>query len=156
MADSGTEPSPAIGTLLDVLADWRQARDGDAAITGLPDAAAWPELPALTGLHALAGTLRNRGHVRRALAPAPIDAGPLNSGALVLRMFRLMHAQSPGYLQHFTAYVDMLAALHALERTPEPAATGQKSAGTRPARKRAKPRAARRAVHPPAGEPQAD
>lgn len=157
MDGSGPERPPAIGALLDALADWRHARDGDAALTGLPGEAEWPELPALARLHALAGTLRNRGHVRRALAPAPGDAGPLNSGALVLRMFRLMHAQSPDYLQHFTAYVDTLAALQALQQsTAADATAGHGSAGTRPARKRAKPRPARKAMRPPAGERQAD
>lgn len=153
----GSEPPPAIGALLEALANWRHARDRDAAVTGLPGDAEWPELPALTGLHALAGTLRNRGHVRRALAPAPGDAGPLNSGALVLRMFRLMHAQSPDYLRHFTAYVDTLAALQVLQQAPATdTAAGHGSAGTRPARKKAKPRPARKAMRPPAGKPQAD
>lgn len=154
--DDGAKPPSAIGGLLDALSDWRQAREADAAVTGLPRAAQWPELPALTGVHALAGALRNREHIRRALAPAPADTGPLNSRALVLRMFRLMHAQSPDYLRHFTAYVDALAALQALQQRPAvPADAAYGSAGTRPARKRAKPRPARKAVRPPAGGPDA-
>lgn len=153
MHEGSKQPS-AIGGLLDALADWRQAREADAAVTGLPGAAQWPELPALTGIHALAGALRNREHIRRALAPAPADAGPLNSRALVLRMFRLMHAQSPDYLRHFTAYVDALAALQALRLAPA-ADAAYGSAGTKPARKRAKPRPARKALRPPAGGPDA-
>lgn len=148
----GTKRSSAVGGLLDALSDWRQAREADAALTGLPGGASWPELPALAGIHALAGALRNREHVRRALAPPPADAGPLNSRALVLRMFRLMHAQSPDYLRHFTAHVDALAALQALQQAPAgPADGAYGSAGTKPARKRAKPRPARKAVRPPAG-----
>lgn len=152
----GTERSSAIGGLLAALSDWRRVREADAARTGLPGPGEWPELPALAGIHALAGTLRNREHVRRALAPAPADAGPLNSRALVFRMFRLMHAQSPDYLRHFTAYVDALAALQALQQaTTATSDAAYGSAGAKPARKRARPRPARKAVRPPAGGPDA-
>lgn len=107
----------ALRGLLDALDSWRSQRDAlaDAAATGLPDAPDWPELPALREFRGLWAQLRVRDQVRRALAPAPADAGPLNSGALVHRMLRLMQDQSPACLEHFTAYIDMLASLQDLQ-----------------------------------------
>lgn len=153
MTGGGPGPS-ALAGLCAALADWRRERETDAALTGLAVDAEWPALPALAEVHALAAGLRNREQVRRALAPAPPDAGPLNSDALVHRMFRLMHARAPGCLEHFTAYVDMLGALQALHDAAAPgAASTRGSAGTGPARKRAKPRPARKAAsRPPAGD----
>lgn len=155
---TGLSQPSALAGLRAALADWRREREADAAVTGLPGAADWPALPALAEVHALAAGLRNREQVRRALAPAPVDAGPLNSDALVHRMFRLMHAQAPACLAHFTAYVDMLGALQALHDAAAPAAAaGHGSAGTGPARKRPKSRPARKAAgRPPAGDTQSD
>ena len=153
MADRpGDDAAPAtLPALVDALERWSGERDGlaAAAVTGLPARADWPELPALAEFRALWAQLRTRDQVRRALAPAPGDAGPLNSRALVHRMLRLMQHQSPGYLRHFTAYVDVLAGLDELQAgsaaSRRDAAAG--GAAEAPARARAKtrrPRAAER------------
>jgi len=117
----------SLGDLLEVMAQWDAERQAfaDGIDTGLPRCDEWPELPALHDFTALWTRLHADAQLRRALAPAPelADAGPLNSTALVHRMLRLMQAQSPGYLQHFTAYVDMLASLQALQHAAMPAAT---------------------------------
>ena len=153
---ANSRPPSTPGDLLDTLAAWREAREADAAVTGLPRASEWPGLPALATFDSLTANLRQREHMRRALAPAPADAGPLNSRALVSRTLQLMHAQSPGYLRHFTAYVDALAALQALQQASASATdAGHGSAGTKPARKRARPRPARKAVRPPPRGPDA-
>lgn len=128
---AGGAERPTLRGLLDVLREWPAERDAFAAgaDTGLPRADEWPGLPALQELHLLWAGLRSRGNLRRALAAAPADAGPLNSRALVHRMLQLMQEQSPGYLRHFTAYVDMLAELDGLRirATPETAAVPAKS-----------------------------
>lgn len=115
----------ALRGLLDVLRDWSDEREALAAASGagLPAAGEWPALPALAGFQGLWSELRNREQLRRVLAPAPADAGPLNSRALVHRMLGRMQAQSPGYLRHFMAYVDMLAELEALQAHSAPEAS---------------------------------
>lgn len=128
LADEGAcADAPGLRGLLQRMERWKDARDvlADGLDTGLPRQDEWPELPALHGFTLLWTRLHADARLRSALAPAPAlaDAGPLNSSALVHRMLRLMQAQSPGYLQYFTAYVDMLASLQALQATAAPAAT---------------------------------
>lgn len=112
--DAGARPS-ALAGLLDTLHAWRDERDGPAPDASRAGNAAWPELPALQGFRALWAQLRSEDQLRRALAPAPADAGPLNSTTLVHRTLVLMREESPGYLRHFTAYVDALACLQDLQ-----------------------------------------
>ena len=69
--------------------------------------------------------VRSRSQLRQSLAAVPTDAGPLNAGALVHRSLALMHELSPGYLQHFLAYVDDLSWLEQL---------GEGAAGKQPSR----------------------
>ena len=56
-----------------------------------------------------------RGAAGEPLQQAPADAGPLNSGVLVHRALGLMRSLSPGYLQHFLAYVDALSWLQQMQ-----------------------------------------
>lgn len=67
------------------------------------------QLPALDDARRLWTELRSRSQLRQSLQQAPSDAGPLNSGVLVHRSLALMRSLSPGYLQHFLAYVDALS-----------------------------------------------
>jgi len=150
--------TPELSGLQDALERWSTEREAllAGAGAGLPGRADWPELPALQEFRGLWAQLRNREQVRRALAPAPADAGPLNSRALVHRMLRLMQEQSPGYLRHFTAYIDMLTALQQLQDGSAAAGSSAGAGGAAaPARKRAKARKGRGAVQPPADRPPA-
>ncbi len=121
---------------------WRRERQAilHGLGAGLPGPDAWPALPALGQVQDLWAGLRGREQVRRALQPAPADAGPLNSAALASRALRLMHEVSPGYLRHFTAYVDTLGGLEAL-RAQE--ASAKADAGAAPRVRRGKPRRGR-------------
>ncbi|GGK14382.1 DUF2894 domain-containing protein [Luteimonas terricola] len=132
-----TPSASALGGLLGALEQWANERDALAAAASLQGRAAWPELPALQGFRALWAGLRMEEQVRRALAPAPAGAGPLNSSTLVHRTLVLMREESPGYLRHFTAYVDALACLQDLQGQAMPSGTDAPAAG----RKRAKGRA---------------
>lgn len=149
--ESAPMTSPLSG-LLDALGQWSIERRELAGPTGLglPGPAQWPALPALDGVRELWAGLRNREQVRRALAPTPDDAGPLNSGALAGRMLRLMQAQSPDYLRQFTAYIDMLADLHELQARAGPTGgTAGRGSDASPVRTRAKPRRGRGAARSP-------
>lgn len=133
-APDGTPATPArfeasaaagrstLAGLLDTLDAWRDERDVLAADVAEPVRAAWPELPALHGFRVLWAQMRTEEQLRRALSPAPADAGPLNSVTLVHRTLVLMRGESPGYLRHFTAYVDALACLQDLQRQATPSA----------------------------------
>lgn len=66
--------------------------------------------------------------VAQALARKPRNAGPLNSHALVLQTFSLLQAASPAYLRRV---VDVVEALHWLERAAEAPAAGARKAKKR-------------------------
>lgn len=138
-------PSPAaqrstLGLLLD-----RFANRTDAAAASMPDttqpppAAAFQTLPALDEFRRLWTGIRAESQLRESLEQAPADAGPLNSGVLVLRALDLMRTLSPGYLQHFLSYADALSGLeHAFGDTaPAGRGTGVAAAG---GKARARPR----------------
>lgn len=57
-----------------------------------------------------------RKQVRRAIAQAPQNAGPINSHMLVLRALGLMRDISPDYLDRFMMHVDSLLRLEDLHR----------------------------------------
>lgn len=84
------------------------ANDADGAASATPPPSA-RQLPALDDARRLWTELRSRSQLRQSLQQAPSDAGPLNSGVLVHRSLALMRTVSPGYLQHFLAYVDALS-----------------------------------------------
>ncbi len=80
-----------------------------------PEQAPYPELPALAQFRELWTQVRSSSQMRQSLAQAPADGGPLNSGVLVHRAMSLMGDTSPGYLQHFLAYVDALSWMEQLQ-----------------------------------------
>ena len=138
-APAPTSPASRFAPLLGILeqdARWRDAY----AIDGLPARHAYPALPALQPLRALWARLRIDGQTREALAPAATDAGPLNSANLVQRALRLMRDESPDYLHHLMAYLDVLATL---ERLPAPGSQ-QPGDAAAPAKKRARASRAKR------------
>lgn len=75
----------------------------------MPERAAYPELPCLDAFRRTWSRVRTESQLRQSMAPVPENAGPLNSSALVHRSIALMRELSPGYLQHFLAYVDDLS-----------------------------------------------
>ena len=85
-------------------------------------------------------SIHTSSQVRRSLQSSPENAGPLNSSSLVHRSLTLMREVSPGYLQQFVAYADILSSLESLcaARLPEPR-TAAAAAG-RPARPRSRKR----------------
>lgn len=74
-----------------------------------------PDLPALDEFRQLWSQVRTDSQLRQSLEQLPTDAGPLNSGTLVHRAMVLMREHSPGYLQHFMAYLDVLTGLEQLQ-----------------------------------------
>lgn len=113
-SDAPVEPGApsrgALGELADLLARQAAARDGEApAAEATRDASAPPALATLDEFQQIWSQVRVQSQVRQSLKQAPTGAGPLNSSALVHRSIALMRELSPGYLQHFLAYVDDLA-----------------------------------------------
>lgn len=100
----------------------------------------YPELPLLERFRTLWTSLRTEAQLRQSLAPVADDAGPLNSTVLVHRSLTLMRTLSPGYLQHFIAYVDALSSLERLRQAGTPVATGTSRAegARKPTRGRAR------------------
>ncbi|MET0934654.1 MAG: DUF2894 domain-containing protein [Luteibacter sp.] len=94
----------------------------------------YPELATLDYFQAVWSGLRTESQWRQTLVDAPENAGPLNSSALVHRAIALMRDMSPGYLQHFLAYVDDLSWLDRLsdggsaaaKEAPRPATIGKR------------------------------
>lgn len=84
-------------------------------------------------------TVRTESQMRQAMAPAPENAGPLNSSALAHRSIALMRELSPGYLQQFLAYVDDLAWIEQMQssRPAAPRETRRAPAAKKRTRSRA-------------------
>ncbi|WP_267225505.1 DUF2894 domain-containing protein [Dyella silvae] len=101
--------------LVDLIASHASARVG----VSVPDhVTAQPAVPAtleaLGEFRKIWSRLRTESQLRQSMEPAPTNAGPLNSSALVHRSIALMRELSPGYLQHFLSYVDDLSSLEPL------------------------------------------
>ncbi|QNH15801.1 hypothetical protein HEP74_00924 [Xanthomonas sp. SS] len=134
VADAATARSP-LGELLQRFAggtahdahDANHASSASGAANAMPPQPAQP-LPALDDARRLWTELRSRSQLRQSLQHAPADAGPLNSGVLVHRALALMRTLSPGYLQHFLAYVDALSWLQQMH-DHDVLATQQKPGG---------------------------
>lgn len=140
----------ALGELADLLAARRGVATqapagagdhGNAAAPGVGVQPADGDLGAVRDFRRIWSQVRTRSQLRRSLESAPTDAGPLNSGSLVHRALGLMQDASPGYLQHFMAYIDALSCLERLCGDADlsgatPAAPGGKAAGRTRARKR--------------------
>jgi len=96
-----------------------------------PSRDAYPAIPALADLRQLWSSLRADSRLRQAVAPAPTDAGPLNSSALARRAIALMDELSPHYLRAFLAYVDDLAWLEQLDSASAVAPAAARKRGRR-------------------------
>ena len=111
-ADPAT-PSVSALTALGRLIEHAANRAKPSAIAVADDAASRAAMPgqldALGEFRKIWSKLRAESQLRQSLEQVPADAGPLNSGALVHRTIALMRELSPGYLQHFLAYVDALS-----------------------------------------------
>ena len=123
----------ALAALVDHLAS-RPTTPGD----DLP--VSYPELAALDAFRKLWSRLRTDSHLRQSLTPVPANAGPLNSGALAHRAIALMRELSPGYLQHFLAYVDDLSWIERLHDARAGSAKDAPRAVSTRKRAKAKPR----------------
>lgn len=119
--DRTSPPDSALADLLAVLqarrgalspAPSREPAQGDDEAAGPQHAAPdLGQLEAVQDLRRIWSQVRTRSQVRQSLQRPPGNAGPLNSGSLVHRALSLMRDTSPGYLQHFMAYIDALACL---------------------------------------------
>src|SRR5262249_2861806 len=89
-----------------VVADARDTSTLATSAAGLANrnSTPYPERPMLGDFRQLWSRLRTESQLRQSLQPAPANAGPLNSSALVHRSIALMREVSPGYLQHFLGY----------------------------------------------------
>lgn len=105
-----TPARSALGELVDEMAR-RAATRGDD-LTADDEASRpspLPELEVLEDFRKIWSRVRTESQLRQSLEQVPENAGPLNSGSLVHRSLTLMLELSPGYLQHFMAYVDALS-----------------------------------------------
>lgn len=103
----------ALAGLLEHMTPPAVVDDSAMSAAGLPSSA-YPELPVLDEFRRIWTRVRTSSQLRQTLEQMPADAGPLNSGVLVHRAIALMRALSPGYLQHFIAYVDTLSSLQGM------------------------------------------
>ena len=127
---TGAAPEPGVlAALADELAARQRQRDEGAGRQ--------VALPALEASRRTWARLRTEAQLRQSLEQMDEDAGPLNSGRLVHRALTLMQQCSPGYLQHFVAYVDALSSLESLRASTTP---GMRAAAAKPARSRTRKR----------------
>ncbi|PXV56048.1 hypothetical protein BDW41_10940 [Dyella sp. AtDHG13] len=135
-ADAETVRGP-FAELIDQLARMAASRSDK------PDAqAAQPEMELLGEFRRIWSAVRTESQLRQSMEDAPENAGPLNSRALVHRAIGLMRELSPGYLQHFLAYVDDLSWIEQLNGSAPFAAKDTPSAAN-PGKRTRKPRARR-------------
>jgi hypothetical protein len=115
-----------------------------------PAAGAAP-MPVLEEFQQLWSRIRIDSLLRQCLDSLSEDAGPLHSSVLTYRAMALMRDVSPGYLQHFIAYADVLTwdVLTWMEQLGGGAAPGHDADG---ARRPARAGGARRKT-PPADQP---
>ena len=145
----GHASQEAPATHADAPAAGHAAIDASDALAGTaaePGQGARPEpvlaaLPALEASRRTWARLRTGSQLRQSLAAVDEQAGPLNSGRLVHRALVLMQDCSPGYLQHFVAYADVLSSLESLGATD--VVESRTAAGSgKPARPRSRKRRA--------------
>lgn len=140
--DAAAAEAPAsdtISALVGYIAEQAALRDEVAADDATPRPA-FPELAALDDFRKLWSAVRVENQTRVSLEQVPTDAGPLNSGALVHRSLTLMREVSPGYLQHFMAYVDALTWLERMSDDGVLASDDTSQAAANGKRTRDKPR----------------
>lgn len=135
-ADTDAVRGP-FGELIDQLARVAASRSDK------PDAqAAQPEMELLGEFRRIWSAVRTESQLRQSMEDAPENAGPLNSRALVHRAIGLMRELSPGYLQHFLAYVDDLSWIEQLNGNVSFVAKDAPAAAS-PGKRARKPRARR-------------
>lgn len=93
-----------------------QAVGSSAAVAGRE------ELSAVRRFRRVWASGRSQDQLARASARKPVNAGPLNSHALVLQALDLMQELSPDYLRHFLLHVETLQWLQAVRDAPPPVA----------------------------------
>ena len=96
------------------------------------------QVPALQPARQLWKALRTERQLRQSLQKPHEDTGPLNSAQLVNRMLLRMGEASPGFLEHFIGYVDVLSELEHLFGPVAVADPSLPMSGRRPAAKRAR------------------
>jgi Protein of unknown function (DUF2894) len=108
---STSPPSPsALLALLDHVAAKRSSsQDGSSRAGSAAGAACAVELESLTHLRATWHKLSAQQRLKRALAAAPHQAGPLNSQQLVHRCLSLMQETAPLYLHNLISTLDALS-----------------------------------------------
>ena len=129
-----------LGALADDLAGRAAQRQGDTVMGGALTPEALPQPAALEDVRRIWAGVRADSQMRRSLQPSAADTGPLNSSSLVHRSLMLMRDLSPGYLQHFLAYVDVLSWLEQMRDGGVVAAGGPSPRDKGTARVRSKPR----------------
>jgi hypothetical protein len=126
-----TAEAPALGMLRELvggLASRTASVDDANAAAEAEPSAAFPEMPALDDFRKIWTRVRSDSQMRRSLEPSPTEAGPLNSSRLVHRALALMRELSPGYLQQFLSYIDVLSWL---QQTSDAGALGSKETSRR-------------------------
>jgi hypothetical protein len=114
-------PAPKISKRLAANAPVSPLAQLNEHLRGITGKRAAPQAPVLPGepedQHELASVRRFRqarerrrslDQVEKAAARKPVNAGPLNSHALVLQSLSLMRELSPDYLRHFLVHMESL------------------------------------------------
>lgn len=141
--------APTLGALVEYLAQRARAADRTSTVSSsVMSSDSLPQIDALSEARRAWSGVRSRSQVRQSLEQTAEGAGPLNSGRLVHRALQVMGDCSPAYLEHFLAYVDVLAWLEPLSQ-PQGEAAAAAQHRRKPARKPRAPRAKRR----PQGSP---
>jgi hypothetical protein len=96
-------------------------REAQAAGTDAAAVAGREELSAVRRFRRVWASGRSQDQLARASTRKPLNAGPLNSHALVLQALDLMQELSPDYLRHFLLHVESLQWLEAVRDAPPPA-----------------------------------
>ena len=140
------QPTPAAptagGELRRLLAALHERAVGCEAAAAEAGADALPAPDALASARRLWTQVRTDSQLRASLDALPAGAGPLNSAMLVHRALHAMRVVSPGYLQHFIAYADMLSSLEQLRQDLGPSGPGGANAA-QPSRRAARRRGSR-------------
>ena len=95
-------------------------REAQAAGTDAAAVAGREELSAVRRFRRVWASGRSQDQLARASTRKPLNAGPLNSHALVLQALDLMQELSPDYLRHFLLHVESLQWLQAVRDAPPP------------------------------------
>jgi hypothetical protein len=92
----------------------------EAQAAGTDAVAGREELSAVRRFRRVWASGRSQDQLARASTRKPLNAGPLNSHALVLQALDLMQELSPDYLSHFLLHVESLQWLQAVRDAPPP------------------------------------